>query len=67
MEIYFNPVVASVAEKRTRNHMVFTSDDRGQTGGQLSAPSRASTQSTLSIWDGHDEAVSVSNSKVTAH
>ncbi len=46
--------------------MIFASDDRGQTGEQLTARPRALTQSTLSIWDGHDEAVSVSNSNVTA-
>jgi len=63
MDIYFNSTVASEVEKRTRNHMVFTSDERGKTSGQSTAPS---IQTTSSIWNGHDEAVSVSNSKITA-
>jgi hypothetical protein len=51
----FNSAVSSEVENQTRNHMVFTSDERGKTSGQSPAPL---IQKTSSIWDGHDEAVS---------
>ena len=34
----FNSAVASEVENQTRNHMVFTSDERGKTSGQSPAP-----------------------------
>ena len=56
-DIYFNITVASEVENRTRNRIVFTSNEREKTSGQSTA---SSVKKTSFIWDGHDEAVSVS-------
>ena len=57
LELSVTITVASEVEKRTRNHMVFTSNEREKTSGQSTA---SSVKKTSFIWDGHDEAVSVS-------